>query len=72
MLREQGVVPLRVSSSSAVATLDDHVDVQKEYVARCLEKTHEVFEDEMDVQLDDASAFGCIWGSSDSDECYLE
>jgi hypothetical protein len=74
MLRDQGAVPLRSSSVStaAPATMDDQLNVQKEYVMRCLEMTDEVFGDDLDMQLDDATGLSCIWRGNDSDECYFE
>ena len=74
MLRDQGVAPLRASAlGTGPAKIDDHVDVQKEYVTRCLERTEEVLEEELeDLHLDDSPGFSCIWRGNDSEECYFE
>ncbi|GKY92551.1 hypothetical protein MPSEU_000225400 [Mayamaea pseudoterrestris] len=72
MLREHGVAPLRSSVAAGPVNVDDQLEVQKEYAMRCLEMTDEVFEDELDLELDDAPGFSCIWRGNDSDECYFE
>ena len=67
MLRDHGIssVPKRFSDPPS---LDAHLEVQKDFIARCLEATHE-HEDEVE-----GNAFGGIWHTSDilDDECYFE
>ena len=66
MLRDNGIstVPKRFASPPAI---DADVVVQKDYIARCLEATHE-HEDEVE-----GNAFGGIWHCDGPDgECYFE
>ena len=64
---------LRDSSGTARAkvwkappSLHEDVDVLKEYVASCLEKTAE-HEDELN-----GDPFTCIWLGMDAEECYFQ
>ena len=70
MLREGGKEDLRTKSHWEVPpSMDDDMDVLKEYVASCLEKTTETYEEEMP----EGEPFGCIWhGGGDTEECYFE
>eukprot|EP00977_Amphora_coffeiformis_P011695 scaffold2829_cov147-Amphora_coffeaeformis.AAC.3 len=65
MLREAGVSPLRAHKSFAVPpSLDDNVELQKDFVTRCFEKTEE--------HEDEHVLMGCIFHEHDSTECYFE
>jgi hypothetical protein len=69
MLRESGVEPLRALSADAFARppdLRDDIEVQKRFVLRMLEATHEM-EDELSGE-----GLGCIWQGEATDECYFE
>jgi hypothetical protein len=64
---------LRSSSAASLSSqktwedppsLNDDVSVLKNYVASCLDKTHETFEDEAHA--------GCIWSGGDAEECYFQ
>ena len=49
MLRDHGVVPLRSTSKKfdVAPSLDASVEVQKEFVTRCMEMTDEIVEDDV-------------------------
>jgi hypothetical protein len=65
MLREAGVSPLRIPKAFPVPpTMDESPEVQKEFVMRCLEKTHEI--------EDDHVSSGPFFHEEDSDGCYFE
>ena len=65
MLREAGVSPLRAHKSFLVPpSVDDNVELQKDFVTRCFEKTEE--------QEDEHVLLGCIFHELDSDVCYFE
>jgi len=70
MLRDGGMGPLRRKTHwEAPPSLDDDVDVLKDYVSSCLEKTAETLEDEMPV----GDQFSCIWsGGADTEECCFQ
>lgn len=70
MLREGGMDPLRRKTHwEAPPSLDDDVDVLKNYVFSCLEKTAETLEDEMPA----GDQFSCIWsGGADTEECFFQ
>lgn len=68
MLRDDGVGPLRAPRMfDRPATVDDDLELQKNYAARCLEMTHELEED----RDGDNTPLGCIWHDA-TDECYFE
>ena len=66
MLREAGVAPLRTPKAFPVPpTLDDSIDIQKEFAQRCLEKTDEIEDEQI--------ALGCIFHDEENPgECYFE
>lgn len=65
MLRDAGVT--RVPEAFAdPPSLQDAVDVQKDFALRCLEKTHDR-EDEVE-----GVPMGCIWETEDAEECHFE
>ena len=65
MLREAGVSPLRVPKAFSVPPgMDESTEVQKEFAMRCLEKTHEIEDEQV--------TFGCIYHEDDASECYFE
>jgi hypothetical protein len=68
MLRDSGISGLRTARQTfeAPPSIEDDVDLQKEFATRCLEKTDE-FHDEWD-----GDAFGCIWSSTTAEECVFE
>ena len=70
MLREGGKEDLRSKTHwEAPPSLDEDVDVLKDFVASCLEKTTQTIEEEMPA----GEPFGCIWhGGTDAEECYFE
>jgi len=71
MLRENGVAPLRVPGdkfAGAPPSIEDDIDLQKEFAMRCLEITDE-FEDELAFESD---PMGCIWHDAETEECYFE
>ena len=49
-------------------SVNDDVQVLKDYVASCLQRTHEAH-DEADLSGD---TFSCIWHGMDTEECYFE
>jgi Cyclin D1 binding domain len=57
MLRDHGVVPLRSTAKhfTVPPSLDDNVEVQKEFVTRCMEMTDEVLEDDDYSQFPDTA-----------------
>ena len=68
MLRDGGVASLKDKRwSEAPPTMDEELDVLKQYAAHCLEVTAETIEE--DFQGDE---FGCIWHGVDTEECYFE
>jgi len=71
MLREGGIEAFRGKSHwEAPPSMDDDVDVLKDYVSSCLEKTTQTLEDHMPAGGD---PFGCIWhDGTDAEECYFE
>ena len=73
MLRDSGMAPFRTTTTvyDQPPSLDDELDVQRDFVTRCLEKTHE-FEDDVTGGLLEESPMGCIWHPEDSDVCYFE
>ena len=68
MLRESGSVPVSSRSWDVPPSVNEDVDVLKDFVASCLDKTAETFEDQ-DLPED---AFGCIWHGVDTEECYFQ
>lgn len=65
MLRDGGEMGLRAGKSfEAPPSMDDNINLQKDFAAKCLEMSHEYHEE--DVSL------GCIWDSDDTEECYFE
>jgi len=68
MLRDGGELSLKKSAwSQSPPTMDEELDVLKQYATHCLEVTAESIEE--DLQGD---AFGCIWHGMDTEECYFE
>lgn len=66
MLKAGGVLPLRASQIfDEPPSIEDDVQVQKDFVARCFEVTDEHHEDVGDD-------FTCIWTGSETEECYFE
>ena len=69
MLREGGKDDLRTKSHwEAPPSTDDEIDVLKDFVASCLDKTTETYED----MLPEGEPFGCIWTGNAEEECYFE
>ena len=68
MLRESGQMTV-ASTFATPPSLTDDVQVQRDFVTRCLEMTHE-FVDEVTGGFEDDQV-GCIWHDSE-DECYFE
>jgi hypothetical protein len=69
MLRDNGDASIRVSVEfDQPPSLDDDMEIQKRFMARCLEKTYEL-EDE--ITVDTPLNFGCIWHDS-TNENYFE
>jgi Cyclin D1 binding domain len=67
MLRDSGVSCVPTRAFSHPPSLDEDVQVQKVFVTRCLELSHD-HEDEID-----GNAFGGIWHcGDDTEECYFE
>jgi hypothetical protein len=67
MLRDNGVSRI-YSEFPAPPTLEDDVQIQKDFVMRCLEITHD-HEDEYEGN----NAFGGIWNwNNEMEECYFE
>lgn len=68
MLREIGAAAITPFKSwEEPPTLDSDVNVLKDYVSSCLEKTTESVEEEMG-----GDAFGCIWTGGETDESYFQ
>ena len=70
MLREGGMNELRSKTHwEAPPSLDEDVDILKDYVSSCLEKTTQTIEEEMPS----GDPFSCIWhDGTDAEECYFE
>ena len=70
MLREGGMEELRSKTHwEAPPSLDEDVDVLKDYVSSCLEKTDQTIEEDMPA----GDPFSCIWyDGTDAEECYFE
>ena len=71
MLRDSGEVDLRSIGENfdSPPTVEDDVELQKKFVTRCLELTHE-FEDDMSPS--ESNSLSCIWHDEDTEECYFE
>ena len=68
MLKSGGVLPLRSPQSfDEPPSMNEDVQIQKEFVARCLEVTDE-HQDEIGGEDD----FSCIWTGTQTEECYFE
>ena len=67
MLRSSGDIATANKKWEDPPSLDDDVSVLKSYVASCLDKTAETFEDEID-----GDALSCIWHGVDTEECYFQ
>lgn len=68
MLRDGGVMSLRERMNwEKPPSIDEDTIVLKEYVTSCLDKTEEKLDDELAGVPN-----GCIWHSSDAEECYFE
>jgi hypothetical protein len=68
MLRESGAAAITPFKSwEKPPTLDSDVNVLKDYVNSCLEKTTESVEEEMS-----GDAFSCIWTGGETDEYYFQ
>ena len=73
MLRENGVAPLRSKSWEKPPTVNDEIQTQKDFVARCFEVSDEVQEDRSESgETMGADGYGCIFHDPDSEECYFE
>ena len=67
MLRECGAASIAPAKSwTKPPTMDENVDVLKEYANSCLEKTTET-EDDLS-----GDPFSCIWTGGDTEECYFQ
>jgi len=67
MLRECGAASIAPAKSwTKPPTMDENVDVLKDYANSCLEKTTET-EDDLS-----GDPFSCIWTGDDTEECYFQ
>jgi len=68
MLRESGAASISpVKAWNEPPKIDENVNVLKDYINSCLEKTTETVEDELN-----GDPFSCIWVGDDTDECYFQ
>lgn len=72
MLREHSALSSDIPKNrvwEAPPSMDDDVAVLKDYMASCLEKTRETYEEELD-----GDPFSCIWSEMDMDteECHFQ
>mmetsp|Transcript_18268 Transcript_18268/g.50708 ORF Transcript_18268/g.50708 Transcript_18268/m.50708 type:complete len:227 (-) Transcript_18268:139-819(-) len=67
MLREGGASSVKDKTWEEPPSMDDDVNILKDYVASCLEKTTETIEEDL---LGDT--FSCIWHGAETEECYFE
>jgi len=68
MLRESGATSITPAKSwEKPPEIGSSVDILKEYIHSCLEKTTEAEEDDLN-----GDPFSCIWTSGDTEECYFQ
>jgi hypothetical protein len=65
MLRDSGISTVKVNKVwDRPPSMDDDVNVLKDYMTSCLERTTETFEEELK-----GNPFTCIWHEADNEEC---
>jgi len=68
MLRESGATSISPAKAwEKPPKMDAGVEVLKEYIHSCLEKTAEAEEDDLN-----GDPFSCIWSGEDTEECYFQ
>lgn len=68
MLRESGATSIAPAKAwKEPPKIDENVNVLKDYINSCLEKTTETVEDELN-----GDPFSCIWTGDDTEECYFQ
>lgn len=66
MLRDGGSSSLKGNTWEAPPTIDDDINIWKDYATHLLERTEEKIDEELE-----GNEFGCIWHGAE-EECYFQ